>query len=250
MFVSPMPTEDEIAELYQQDCFYEQEQKDRIEFDMEPEVKEWEEPRYTKQLKKVIQYTSVGKVLDIGCGYGAMLRVAQAQGWHTYGLELSKRCVELCNNKWQLNVQQKDIFQANYPDNYFNLIIMDNVLEHMVQPDAVLNEVRRILAHQGVLLISVPNILGLSFRCWFVYIKMMNIQFEPKTYGHVFFYTMSTIKFMLKKHGFIIKEAYTDQAPHLGKSKGLERMLKKIVIYIGKHIPGCGNQITVYAMKK
>lgn len=249
MFVNPLPTEDEIARLYADDLFYHNEQEDRVEFDMEPEVRQWEEPRYMKQLAKVVRYVSSGKMIDIGCGCGVMLRTAQKLGWNVHGLELSKACVELCRDKWHLNVQHGSILQVKYPEESFELVVIDNVFEHLISPECVLEKVRMILKPKGILLISVPNILGFSFRCWFWYIKARNIPFEPKSYGHLFFYTMPTIISMLEKNGFIVKEAYIDQAPHLGGSKGVERILKKLSIYFGKYIRSLGNQITVYAMK-
>ena len=94
------------------------------------------------------------KFLDMGCGEGFVLKEAHINGFEPYG-------VDIANNLTSSNSNYKffkgNIFEANFPDNYFSAIYMDSVLEHILNPMEILKELRRILKPGGVFFLIVPN---------------------------------------------------------------------------------------------
>jgi 2-polyprenyl-3-methyl-5-hydroxy-6-metoxy-1,4-benzoquinol methylase len=97
-----------------------------------------------------------GRLMDIGCGGGLMLSIAQQYGWEVMGLEFDADAVKAANQKG-LPVRQGSYEKLeSYPD-YFDLIYCSHVLEHVYNPKEMLVSFKRALKPNGKLLLSLPN---------------------------------------------------------------------------------------------
>jgi len=96
------------------------------------------------------------KVLDIGCGSGGWLYEQKMQGHDTYGVEISKQASDLANTMG-LNVFCGNLEDAAFENDYFEIIHMNHVLEHVHDPASVLKEIGRILHPLGKVFIRIPN---------------------------------------------------------------------------------------------
>ncbi len=56
------------------------------------------------------------------------------------------------------------MFKADYPDSFFDIITLHNVLEHTRNPQKVIKELNRILKKDGIVAIQVPNINCIQFK--------------------------------------------------------------------------------------
>jgi 2-polyprenyl-3-methyl-5-hydroxy-6-metoxy-1,4-benzoquinol methylase len=117
------------------------------------------------EINKVLRFTKLknGKVLDIGCATGDRLEVFRRKGLDTYGVEISSSA-KYARGHFGLNVKQGNLFEANYPDSFFDIITLHNVLEHMHNPQKIIEEVHRILKEDGTVVIQVPNIDCIQFK--------------------------------------------------------------------------------------
>jgi 2-polyprenyl-3-methyl-5-hydroxy-6-metoxy-1,4-benzoquinol methylase len=101
------------------------------------------------------------RVLELGCGSGATLKWLKAQGHcqYTMGVELFPQAAELAAQGVDC-VQQGDIEQMalTCPENYFDLILCLDVLEHLLDPWQVLARLTRHLKPGGRLIASIPNV--------------------------------------------------------------------------------------------
>lgn len=112
-----------------------------------------------KRRKKVEMYTSKsgGRILDIGCATGVFLREMQDYGWEAYGVEPSKFASDIAINQQGLNVYQGYLKEGLFTENFFDVITLWDVFEHLPNPVETLQEIKKILKADGYLVITTPN---------------------------------------------------------------------------------------------
>ena len=110
------------------------------------------------QLANVFYLTAKtdGELLDIGCGNGSSMLVMQSNNWNVTGIDFDESAI-LQAQSVGLNAKVSDLHAANYPDNSFDAIMMNHVIEHVPNPEEFLYECLRILKPNGVLTAMTPN---------------------------------------------------------------------------------------------
>ena len=99
------------------------------------------------------------RLLDIGCGFGQALGYHANRGCEVWGVESDenvRRIAELHGFKVRIGVFKPDEF----PQEYFDVVTMDQVIEHMRTPIDALAGVRKVLRPEGTLILSTPNAAG------------------------------------------------------------------------------------------
>jgi SAM-dependent methyltransferase len=97
-----------------------------------------------------------GRLLDIGCNEGRGLELYRANGFAPEGLELNSQAARVARERGFM-VHECDL-AALQPAQPFDRAVLSNVLEHALDPRAMLGDVRRILAPGGEVWISLPNV--------------------------------------------------------------------------------------------
>ncbi len=113
-------------------------------------------------VKGVLPYRGEGKILDVGCGGGSYLYRLKQWGWKTYGVEPSETGAKQARGLG-LSVHHGALTDAQFPEAFFDVVRLSNVLEHLSDPKATLQEIRRILKTDGVVYVTVPNTRSLVF---------------------------------------------------------------------------------------
>lgn len=140
--------------------------------------KYWLYPRLSKLLR--------GQALDIGCGVGDML----AYRPNTVGVDVNPKTIEWCKAQG-LDAHLMEPDQLPFGEQSFDSVILDNVLEHIEQPGALLLEIYRTLVEQGVLVVGVPGILGYSSDS-----------------DHKVFYTKEKLVETVTAYGFVVEDLF------------------------------------------
>jgi len=97
------------------------------------------------------------KILDAGCGGGLLISLLRKKGYKDiFGIDLSKMMVGLCRERGIINVSRQDCTETTFDDNFFDVIIAADVLEHLEDDAVALREWKRILKNNGRLIITVP----------------------------------------------------------------------------------------------
>ena len=99
-------------------------------------------------------------LLDVGCGVGDFAHEVKKQlNIEVWGVELFPDSAAKAEKKIDKVFQGKieDIIDK-LPDNYFDCITFNDVLEHLVEPWEVLRRIKSKLSKKGIILASIPNV--------------------------------------------------------------------------------------------
>lgn len=100
-----------------------------------------------------------GKLLDVGCGSGGFLGVAQQLGWACFGLELDPAAVKAAR-QYGLDVEEGAYERLAQYSGSFDCIVCSHVLEHVHTPLDLLAKLHMALKPGGTLLLSAPNAMS------------------------------------------------------------------------------------------
>ncbi|MEM2676114.1 MAG: class I SAM-dependent methyltransferase [Candidatus Bathyarchaeia archaeon] len=198
MYINPRPTFEEIRRYYPRD-YHAYKAYDHASliarFDYRYGIR--------KRCQAVIVHTGLrgGRILDIGCATGGFLDAMRHWGdWELYGVEIDAEAANYAKEHLGLNVFAGTLVDANYPDDFFDVVTLWNVLEHLHQPQATLFEISRIIRPRGWLIISLPNPDCIEAKIFGRYWAGLD---APR---HLYIYSRHTLRQALDKAGFIIKK--------------------------------------------
>src|SRR5207247_6877452 len=105
-------------------------------------------------------WRGAGRYLDVGCGSGAALGVAQALGWRVAGIEMDTAAAEKAR-RFTEEIYVGDVRSAPFDRASFDVVTAFHVLEHVPDPVAVVRHMLEWLAAEGLVIVEVPNAGGL-----------------------------------------------------------------------------------------
>jgi SAM-dependent methyltransferase len=209
VFASPRLPADEIWKRYSPDYFWKEYLPalgvvdgafDLVHFDH----------RYSYTLQLLAQQLGgKGRLLEIGCGAGFFLKAAERNGWDVHGLELSEAGAAFAAERLGLRVIREQAEHAAFDDASFDAVAMFDVIEHLLDPMAVLRSAHRVLRPGGVLLVTTPNLDALSRTAMGLSWAVLS----PSE--HLYYFTERTLGQMLEKAGFR-GVAFVRENPSLG----------------------------------
>lgn len=174
-----------------------------------------------------------GRLLDIGCGAGQFLALAQASGFETAGLDFNPDYVSRAKGAGIKNVQAMDYaeFFRNYASGY-DIVTLFDVLEHMPEPADFLGRIKRALRPEGYLAITVPN----GDRPLLLKGNREGFDFPPY---HFTRWTPSSLKFVLGRLGFkIIRVKVSPLPPWFFSGLFYYRMLNAVFPFLKRVLLG------------
>jgi 2-polyprenyl-3-methyl-5-hydroxy-6-metoxy-1,4-benzoquinol methylase len=159
------------------------------------------EARFHSLVSTFELYRASNHILDVGCGSGHFLKVAIEMGWSAYGTEIASGAFDQLA-KLGINSFCGKLESANYASEFFDVVYCSEVIEHLLDPIALLREIARILRPGGLLYLTTPNFNSLSRRLlasrWRVFSK-----------EHICYFTPGSIAGGLCKAGFSNIAVYT-----------------------------------------
>lgn len=103
-------------------------------------------------------YQPRGRLLDIGSGWGHVLKLAREQGYDVTGIEASPGVADLASKAFGIDAVIGFFPDVSFEPSSFDVVVINHVLEHMPDPISVLSEVQRILRPGGVIAMMFPNL--------------------------------------------------------------------------------------------
>lgn len=186
IFVDNIPNKESINRIYQHFSYND---LDLDEINIRNDAK--------RSLRIINKYVSVSNLLDIGCGNGYFLDEARKIGWDTKGIDYSDNTVNYAVNTLKLNVIKADLFKYTNKKK-FNLITLNQVIEHLVDATKLISKCYSLLDNNGYIYIATPNMdsaLSVIFK------ENYNYLIPPI---HLTYFNIKSIKKLLEMNGFRI----------------------------------------------
>jgi len=167
-----------------------------------------ESPGPKKVFSNLKRYlSSEAKILEVGCGAGETLMLFKQGGFRNImGIEpdsdgeyckgLEESCDIECYSK-----SLSEFVQEIDGKKKFDCVILDQVIEHFVEPDKNLKIIHSLMAENGILYIATPDIYK------------FNKPFLQFAIPHTFYFGHTTLETLLKKCGFRVERHFDDLIP-------------------------------------
>jgi 2-polyprenyl-3-methyl-5-hydroxy-6-metoxy-1,4-benzoquinol methylase len=188
LFANPLPDAAELARIYAPDGVWGRTRQHpperpmarrRLQRLFEPISSEFD----------VMHPPSGAAVLDFGCGEGALLDTLAARGWITHGLDPSTKVA------FPRHLEVVQLPEAPQ----FDLVVVHHVLEHILQPLAVLEQLARATRPGGFLMASVPNLEAADVHG--------DLEYCLRSKTHVLAYTQPCLQWLTAAAGFRVVAA-------------------------------------------
>jgi 2-polyprenyl-3-methyl-5-hydroxy-6-metoxy-1,4-benzoquinol methylase len=203
--MNPRPKEDWINSYYENSPVYDLNREENVWFGSPQERSlqlKYPESfnRYNKAILEEIEtYVRPGRMLDIGCSIGTLLRLARERGWKVSGLELAEDIAGFAHAEYDLEVYTSDLRQLSLERDSYDCITMIHVLEHLADLGSYLTEIYRLLRQGGILYIRTPNWHSFKY-------KLAGQYYFLHVPEHLTWFSLSSLTYLLEKHKFKIIE--------------------------------------------
>lgn len=177
---------------------------------------------YFPKVLKYIRLNKNSKVLDIGCAYGYFLKCCDEIGCETYGVDISKYAIDQAKKETDAKLHVYNINNGLqiFQNDFFDVVILFDVIEHLESPYRILKEIFRILKIDGRVFIITPNLNAIGklvTKNWHGY----------RDVSHLYLFSPDSLKFLVERAGFKIDKIETPFRP-------LPKMIQKLINSTGK----------------
>ena len=149
-----------------------------------------------KRCRYVTRYKRAGRLLDMGCATGIFLQgIRNCGNWEPYGVEINEHAAHIAQEHG-LDVRLGTLEQAGFADEFFDVVTLWDVLEHLHDPAGSLREIYRILKPDGLVVIRVPNASSWDSRLFGRYWAGLD---SPR---HLYVFTPVTLNALLAANRF------------------------------------------------
>ncbi len=219
-FVHPQPKEDFLKDkVYSYESGYQSNKRGNFT-DKPKDIK-------TKRIFEILDdLEQEGNLLDVGCSSGEFMHYAELQGFSAYGVELNRRTAEVAQEHG-LNVFNGFLQDAKYENEFFDVIFLGDVIEHVTSPHDLLKECTRVLKRGGIIVISTPNLDCFWSKMTFQLYRLFKIPWSSVTPPyHLFQFSVGNLYRLMRCYNYSAAESFFLRPPRLMYELGSLHLLK------------------------
>jgi len=178
-----------------------------------------------------------GRMLDVGYSAKGFADYMVRAGWDCTGLDLNDR------KHSQVKTIQCDLNEG-FPveDGAYDVVTAGEIIEHMIDQTAFIQECRRVLKPKGELVITTPNLSFLANRCLMFVGKTPMFVYEPY---HYHFHTKKTLIQLIESQGFKVTRVTASHVLYSRRLHYTGRILERIADWF----PTLGAHLIVFARR-
>lgn len=215
-YPNPRLSKKELIEMYNKNEYSDANKSDINSY---LEVEKDNENDFRRRLALIEKFVKKGKLLDVGCNIGSLMVVGKENGWKVEGIDINKEAVKIAKSKG-LNARVKDINDINEISEKYDLVVMNDLIEHIEYPRRILRKVRTSLNEGGYIYIATPD--GGSFMANLTKSKWLHRKPEQ----HLYIFPKKNLIRMLEEEGFEV--LYISS---IGRIRSIDVIIKKVGNY-------------------
>ena len=153
----------------------------------------------------------VGKVLDIGCGKCEFISFFKKKGWEVTGIEQSEYSLNNKNIKNSVLIgNANEIIKRLIKQNKkYDLISLNNVLEHLLDPVIIINHIKKLLKKNGILSINIPNDESL-FQKFLIKNKIVKRNYWVAYPDHINYFNIKSFEYFINQLDLKVVDSISD----------------------------------------
>jgi 2-polyprenyl-3-methyl-5-hydroxy-6-metoxy-1,4-benzoquinol methylase len=190
------------------------------------------------RLDRIMAFRRGGRLLDVGCAGGHFLAVARTRGYEVVGAEYN-RAMETTQHEPTVSMFEGDFLELEIPG-VFDLVHLEDVLEHVLDPVAVLRKVRQLVAPDGYVVIDGPleRQPNLSLAVLELNLYLRQVEDPEMAPAHIWQFTAATLGRLLETAGFREVDRWIYHSPVLAapKTTSLAQNLRRLVARAVGHL--------------
>jgi 2-polyprenyl-3-methyl-5-hydroxy-6-metoxy-1,4-benzoquinol methylase len=212
VYVNPRLLEKRLSELYNENLI------SPLHYYMENRADD--EKTFEKRLDIIEKHIHKGRLLDVGCAIGTFSNVAKRRGWEVTGIDINEGSAGYCREKLGMDVVAGSFDDADFPQDFFDVVLMNDLLEHVPSPTKTLKKAHKYMKMGGIIFIVTPKID--SFMAKVSRSRWLHL----KPNEHLFYFSSGTIKRLLEKTGFSVVAIKP-----IGRVRNLKTIFSKATTY-------------------
>ena len=150
--------------------------------------------RHLQPLEIIMPPGDGRRLLDVGCHVGVFVEIAARHGWEAWGVEPSQWAATQAQ-RTGLQVVEGTTETAGFDDEFFDVISMWDVIEHLEHPSAEVRRAFQLLKPDGILAVHTMD-LGSIFA------RLMGPRWPWLMEMHLYYFSKSTLDMLLTRTGF------------------------------------------------
>lgn len=164
-----------------------------------------------QQISSLLKSLRPTRILDVGAAQGILGQLLQGSELVIDAIEPNPHWAEHAKGFYR-QVFPTTVEEARPADRY-DAIVCADVLEHVVDPPAVLRQLRQLATPDATFVISLPNIAHLAVRMMLLFGRFPQMDRGPLDRTHLHFYTRDTAAAMLREAGLRIERVTATGVP-------------------------------------
>lgn len=213
VFANPMADGEELEEYYNN--YYEKDHYEAMDYEALilnhfTRIKSLPPETIKKEARYLSSLIPGSKFLDIGCGLGLGLAYANQFECELYATEFDQGALDFVSAHFDVKTFRGDVWTASFPEDFFDFIHISHVIEHVLDPRAYVQEMKRIVKPGGMIAIGTPDISSNLYR-FHRWSKLLRLQVPDIIDGleHTFIFPKNVLASLCKEEGLQVVDHFT-----------------------------------------